>query len=95
MELLYSFKVGWGGVNVELNVSQLIYETGFAYMRKRETIPLKNIASVSAAALAPTVIVKTTDGQELKISVGSARERENSMGRCRGRGASDVMLREL
>ena len=76
MELLYSFKVRWGGVNVELNASQLIYETGFAYMRKRETIPLKNISSVSAAALAPTVIVKTTDGQELRISVGSASERD-------------------
>ena len=64
------------GVNVELNASLLIYETGFAYMRKRETIPLKNISSVSAAALAPTVIVKTTNGQELRISVGSARERD-------------------
>ncbi len=53
-----------------------MYETGFAYMRKRETIPLKNISSVSAAALAPTVIVKTTDGHELKISVGSASERD-------------------
>jgi hypothetical protein len=76
MELLYSFKVRWGGVNVELSATELIYETGFAYMRKRETVPLKNISSISAAALAPTVVVKTTDGQELKISVGSASERD-------------------
>jgi hypothetical protein len=76
MELLYSYKVGWGGVNVELSASQLMYQTGFAYMKKRETIPLKNISSVSAAALALTVTVNTTDGQELKISVGSASERD-------------------
>jgi hypothetical protein len=76
MELLHSFKVRWGGVNVELSASQLMYETGFAYMRKRETIPLKNISSISAGALAPTVTVKTTDGHELKISVGSASERD-------------------
>jgi hypothetical protein len=62
--------------NVELSASQLIYETGFAYMRKRDTILLKNISSVSAAAIAPTVTVKTTDGQELKISVGSGCERD-------------------
>jgi hypothetical protein len=52
-----------------------MYETGFAYMKRRETIPLKNISSISATALAPTVTVKTPDGHELKISVGSARER--------------------
>ena len=92
MELLYSFKVRWGGVNVELNASQLIYETGFAYMRKRETIPLKNISSVSAAALAPTVIVKTTNGQELKISVGSAQGTRQVLCRAAGcSGAGDVI----
>ena len=76
MELIYSYKVGWAGLKVELSATELIYETGFAYMRKRETVPLKNISSISAAALAPTVAVKTTDGRELKISVGSARERD-------------------
>ena len=63
-------------MNVELSASQLMYETGFAYMKRRETIPLKDISSISAAALAPTVAVKTTDGQELKISVGSGSERD-------------------
>ena len=98
MELLYSFKVRWGRVNVERDVTKLMYETGFAYMRKRETIPLKNISSVSAAALAPTVIVKTTDGHELKISVGSASERDKFYAALqgavgRGRELSEVSFR--
>jgi hypothetical protein len=75
MELLYSFKLGWG-LKVELSATELIYETGLVYMKRRETVPLASIASITASAIAPSVIVKTTDGRELKISVGSAAERD-------------------
>lgn len=73
---LYSYKNEWFGVSVELNATGLIFETGFAYMKKRETVPLASIASVTASAIAPSVAVKTVDGRELKVSVGSASERD-------------------
>jgi hypothetical protein len=76
MELLYSYKVGWGGLKVELSAAALTYETGFAYMKRRETVPLKSIASIMASAWAPSVIVTTVDRWELKVSVGSASERD-------------------
>jgi hypothetical protein len=76
MELLYSHKVGWANLKVELSAQALTYETGFAYMRRRETVPLKSVASVIASAWAPSVIVTTVDRRELKISVGSASERD-------------------
>ena len=50
MELLYSYKVGWGGLKVELSATALIYETGFAYMKRLETVPLKSVASITASA---------------------------------------------
>jgi hypothetical protein len=76
MELLYSYKNAWFGVSVEVNATALIYESGFAYMKNRETVPLKGIASITASSLLPSVAVKTVDGRELKISVGSAGERD-------------------
>ncbi len=53
-------------------------------MKERHTIPLKNISSVSVAALAPTVTVKTADGHELKISVESASERDKFFAALQG-----------
>jgi hypothetical protein len=32
MELLYSYKVCWADLKVELTTTELIYESGFAYM---------------------------------------------------------------
>ena len=85
MELLFSYKVAWGGLNVELRATELIYESGLAYMKKRVTIPLKNVSAIRTHALAPTVAVKTTDGRELEISVGSASERDKLVvTKCRG-----------
>jgi hypothetical protein len=63
MELLYSYMVGWAGLNVNLSARELTYQTGFAYMRRRVTLPLTSIASMSASAIAPSVVVKTTDGR--------------------------------
>ena len=76
MEMLFSYKGAWGGLNVELRATELIYETGLAYMKKRVTIPLKNVSAIRTHALAPTVAVKTTDGRELESSVGSASDRD-------------------
>lgn len=63
-------------MKIELSASQLIYETGLAYMKKRATIPLRKISSITVGAFAPTVRVRTADGHELNISVGSADERD-------------------
>jgi hypothetical protein len=76
MEPPYSYKNAWFGVSVELTATALVYEAGFAYMKKRETVPVKGIASISASAVMPSVVVKTVDGRELNVSVGSASERD-------------------
>jgi hypothetical protein len=76
MELLHAYRVGWGGLEVERSATALVHETGFAYMKRRETVPLKSIDSMTVSASAPSVIVKTVYQRELRISVGSVSERD-------------------
>lgn len=76
MDTLYSYSAPWAGLKIELTPTQLSYETGIVYMKKRGHVPVSEIASITPATLSFKVTIETTGGKEHELAVFSAKERE-------------------